>query len=263
MTPCVDPDQAAVALRSYSMAGESSGSHAWLVVAAWNRRPGGGCRAGYLRIQMAWKSARLRRDLAQLDRVRADVTRDQVSAAVERGERAGALWPGERDHTEFSRFRHRARQPRGRCRCWTPARAAPAASRDRRRRGSWCHHRMIFFPQILDILERPTAGCPPAAGFGGGKGECTLIFTQPLTGFATRLKVAVIEGAMIAGPVALPDLDIHHPRPAKERTQVPMMFVGSSSVLFRARHRLGLRGAEQRLTGAYWIGRASRAALWT
>ena len=66
----------------------------WLVVAAWGFAVLvavvvlGSC--GY---EIAWKSARLRRDLAQLDRLRADLTRVQVQLLSAR-QRAAALRPG-------------------------------------------------------------------------------------------------------------------------------------------------------------------------
>jgi sec-independent protein translocase protein TatC len=87
-----------------------------------------------------------------------------------------------------------------------------------------------LYNQILDFLigpycELPQPPRPP--------GPCTLIITDPLEGFATRLKVATYGGLFLASPVVLyqlwrfitPGLN-----PNEKRYAIP--FVVSSIVLF-------------------------------
>lgn len=84
-----------------------------------------------------------------------------------------------------------------------------------------------FYDQILDFLLDPYCATLPV-----GK-PCTLFITDPLEGFATRLKVATWGGFLLASPVVLwqlwrfitPGLN-----PNEKRYAVP--FVGSSVVLF-------------------------------
>ncbi len=84
-----------------------------------------------------------------------------------------------------------------------------------------------FYDAILDFLIDPyCATLPPGQ-------ECTLFITDPLEGFATRLKVATWGGFLLASPVVLyqlwrfitPGLN-----PNEKRYAVP--FVASSVALF-------------------------------
>ncbi|MDP9389329.1 MAG: twin-arginine translocase subunit TatC [Actinomycetota bacterium] len=84
-----------------------------------------------------------------------------------------------------------------------------------------------FYDQILDFLIDPyCATLPPGE-------RCTLFITDPLEGFATRLKVATWGGFLLASPVVLyqlwrfitPGLN-----PNEKRYAVP--FVASSVTLF-------------------------------
>lgn len=94
----------------------------------------------------------------------------------------------------------------------------------------------IFYPQILDILKQPYCRLPPSRRYSSsGTGECTLIFTQPLAGFTTRLKVAVIAGAVITSPLWLYQIwAFITPGLRKTERKYTMIFVGASSVLFAA-----------------------------
>ncbi len=94
----------------------------------------------------------------------------------------------------------------------------------------------IFYPQILDILKQPYCRLPPSRRYSAsGTGECTLIFTQPLAGFTTRLKVAVIAGAVITSPLWLYQIwAFITPGLRKSERKYTMIFVGVSSVLFAA-----------------------------
>ena len=85
----------------------------------------------------------------------------------------------------------------------------------------------IFYDHILDFLKQPYCDTLPP-----GK-ACTLYITDPLEGFATRLKVATWAGFLLASPVVLyqlwrfitPGLN-----PNEKRYAVP--FVASSVSLF-------------------------------
>jgi sec-independent protein translocase protein TatC len=62
----------------------------------------------------------------------------------------------------------------------------------------------IFYDPIIHFLERPYCSVPITHRYnpGGGKG-CALIYNGVLAGFTTRLKVAVIAGAVLTGPLWL------------------------------------------------------------
>ncbi len=85
----------------------------------------------------------------------------------------------------------------------------------------------VFYNRILDFLIQPYCDTLPP-----GK-RCTLFITDPLEGFATRLKVATWGGFLLASPIVLfqfwrfvtPGLN-----PNEKRYAVP--FVASSVTLF-------------------------------
>lgn len=85
----------------------------------------------------------------------------------------------------------------------------------------------VFYDQILSFLIKPYCDTLPVGR------KCTLFITDPLEGFATRLKVATWAGFLVSSPVVLyqfwrfitPGLN-----PNEKRYAVP--FVGSSVVLF-------------------------------
>ena len=85
----------------------------------------------------------------------------------------------------------------------------------------------VFYNRILDFLIQPYCDTLPP-----GK-PCTLFITDPLEGFATRLKVATWGGFLLASPIVLfqfwrfvtPGLN-----PNEKRYAVP--FVASSVTLF-------------------------------
>ena len=87
-----------------------------------------------------------------------------------------------------------------------------------------------FYNQILDFLISPYCELPQPPR---PPGPCTLFITDPLEGFATRLKVATWGGLFLASPVVLyqfwrfvtPGLN-----PNEKRYAVP--FVSASIVLF-------------------------------
>src|SRR5688572_10827964 len=55
----------------------------------------------------------------------------------------------------------------------------------------------VFYDQILDFLITPYCDTLPAGS------KCTLFITDPLEGFATRLKVATWGGFLLSSPVVL------------------------------------------------------------
>jgi sec-independent protein translocase protein TatC len=94
----------------------------------------------------------------------------------------------------------------------------------------------IFYPQILDILKHPYCQLPPSRRYSSNaSGDCTLIFTQPLAGFTTRLKVAVIAGAVITSPLWLYQIwAFITPGLRRNERKYTLIFVAISSVLFAA-----------------------------
>ena len=56
----------------------------------------------------------------------------------------------------------------------------------------------IFFEPIIDLMVEPYRNATVSPAFPNGKG---LIFTHPLEAFATRIKVAVYGGFVVASPI--------------------------------------------------------------
>lgn len=88
----------------------------------------------------------------------------------------------------------------------------------------------IFFEQILDLMVEPYRDATTSKAFPNGK---SLIFTQPLEAFMTRIKVAAYGGFVIASPVVFfhlwrfitPGLN-----PKEKKYAIP--FVTASVILF-------------------------------
>jgi sec-independent protein translocase protein TatC len=88
----------------------------------------------------------------------------------------------------------------------------------------------IFFEQILDLMVEPYRDATTSKAFPNGK---SLVFTQPLEAFMTRIKVAAYGGFVIASPVVFfhlwrfitPGLN-----PKEKKYAIP--FVTASVILF-------------------------------
>jgi sec-independent protein translocase protein TatC len=61
----------------------------------------------------------------------------------------------------------------------------------------------IFYDPILAILKHPYCSVPASHRFPPNSKDCELIFTAPLDGFTTRLKVSVLAGAVLTAPLWL------------------------------------------------------------
>lgn len=88
----------------------------------------------------------------------------------------------------------------------------------------------IFFEQILDLMVEPYRDATTSKAFPNGK---SLVFTQPLEAFMTRIKVAAYGGFVIASPMVFfhlwrfitPGLN-----PKEKKYAIP--FVTASVILF-------------------------------
>ena len=94
----------------------------------------------------------------------------------------------------------------------------------------------LLYNRIIDILKAPYCDLPYTRRFPGVESaDCDLVFTDPLGGLTTRLKVSVIAGAVLTGPVWLwqiwafvtPGLHRHERRYAT-------ILIASATVLFAA-----------------------------
>ena len=116
----------------------------------------------------------------------------------------------------------------------------------------------IFYNQILSFLIHPYCSILPP-----GK-ECTLYISDPLEGFAARLKVSGYAGLMLALPIVLwqvwrfitPGL---HPK--EKRYAIP--FVGSSIVLFGSGAALAYVTFGKALSFLQSIGGANFAEIYS
>ncbi len=60
-----------------------------------------------------------------------------------------------------------------------------------------------LYDPIMRLLERPYCSVDPKHRFGGADGQCVLVYHGVLDGFTTRLKVAVLSGVVLTGPLWL------------------------------------------------------------
>ena len=99
----------------------------------------------------------------------------------------------------------------------------------------WHYDPQLYLP-ILHFLEHPYCAVSPEHRFSFGKGKsCDLVFSQPLGVFVTRLKVAVISGAVFTGPLWLYQIwAFITPGLRKKERKYTIIFVIASTVLFVA-----------------------------
>jgi sec-independent protein translocase protein TatC len=94
----------------------------------------------------------------------------------------------------------------------------------------------ILYGHILDILKHPYCEVPKQyRATPNGTGDCVLIYHGVLDGFTTRLKVAVIAGAIFTGPLWLYQIWAFI-TPGLRRTErkYTLLFIFFSTVLFAA-----------------------------
>jgi sec-independent protein translocase protein TatC len=93
----------------------------------------------------------------------------------------------------------------------------------------------IFYEPILTILKHPYCTVPASRRFPPNSTNCELIFTAPLDGFTTRLKVSVIAGAILTGPLWLYQIwAFITPGLRKNERKYTLIFIAASTVLFAA-----------------------------
>ncbi len=94
----------------------------------------------------------------------------------------------------------------------------------------------ILYPHILDFLKKPYCSVPAKYRFQpAGVGKCVLIYHGVFDGFTTRLKVAVIAGAVITAPFWLYQIwAFITPGLRKTERRYTLGFIGASTVLFAA-----------------------------
>jgi sec-independent protein translocase protein TatC len=94
----------------------------------------------------------------------------------------------------------------------------------------------ILYPHILDFLKKPYCSVPEKYRFTPkGVSNCVLIYHGVFDGFTTRLKVAVISGAVITAPFWLYQIwAFITPGLRKTERRYTLGFIGASTVLFAA-----------------------------
>jgi sec-independent protein translocase protein TatC len=92
----------------------------------------------------------------------------------------------------------------------------------------------ILYNPILQFLERPYCAVNYKKRFPGTDvAGCKLIYTGVLDGFTTRLKVSVIAGAVLTGPLWLYQVwAFITPGLKKKERKYTIVFIGASSALF-------------------------------
>jgi sec-independent protein translocase protein TatC len=94
----------------------------------------------------------------------------------------------------------------------------------------------LLYDQILSILKHPYCQVPEKYRFTPkGVGDCVLVYHSALDGFTTRLKVSLIAGAVITGPLWLYQIwAFITPGLRRNERKYTLIFVAASTVLFAA-----------------------------
>jgi sec-independent protein translocase protein TatC len=92
-----------------------------------------------------------------------------------------------------------------------------------------------LYGHILDVLKHPYCSVPVRYRFTPNGQGCVLIYHGVLDGFTTRLKVSVIAGAVLTGPLWLYQIwAFITPGLRKNERRYTLIFVTASTVLFAA-----------------------------
>lgn len=93
----------------------------------------------------------------------------------------------------------------------------------------------IFYDPIIHFLEEPYCSVPLAHRFAPEGQKCSLIYNGVLAGFTTRLKVAVISGAVMTGPLWLYQIwAFITPGLRRNERKYTLWFIAVSTLLFVA-----------------------------
>jgi sec-independent protein translocase protein TatC len=94
----------------------------------------------------------------------------------------------------------------------------------------------VFYSPILHFLERPYCAVPYQRRFSGSDPRgCALIYSEPLAGFTTRLKVSAIAGATLTGPIWLYQIwAFVTPGLRRHERRYSLIFIVASTLLFAA-----------------------------
>lgn len=92
----------------------------------------------------------------------------------------------------------------------------------------WC-----FYNPIMHLLEQPYCAIDPRYRFDSGGGQCVLVYHGALDGLTTRLKVAVLSGAIMTAPLWLYQVwAFIGPGLRKNERRYTIAFVLASTTLF-------------------------------
>jgi sec-independent protein translocase protein TatC len=93
----------------------------------------------------------------------------------------------------------------------------------------------FLYAPIMHLLERPYCDVGPKYRFASADGHCALIYHGVLDGFTTRIKVAIIAGAVLTGPLWLYQVwAFVTPGLKRRERKFTVWFVVTSSLLFIA-----------------------------
>ncbi|HZC73428.1 MAG TPA: twin-arginine translocase subunit TatC [Jatrophihabitans sp.] len=92
----------------------------------------------------------------------------------------------------------------------------------------------LLYGHVLDILRHPYCSVPAKYRFqAAGDTQCQLIYHGVLDGFTTRLKVSMIAGAVLTGPLWLYQIwAFVTPGLRKNERKYTLVFIFTSTVLF-------------------------------
>lgn len=123
----------------------------------------------------------------------------------------------------------------------------------------------IFYANILDFLRHPYCQVPAKYRYESPSGgSCVLIYHGVLDGFTTRLKVAVIAGAVVTGPLWLYQVwAFITPGLRKNERKYTLIFVVTSTLLFAAGMALAYAVLTRGLTFVLRASGAGTQALLT
>jgi sec-independent protein translocase protein TatC len=92
----------------------------------------------------------------------------------------------------------------------------------------------FLYDHTIEFLKHPYCAVPPKYRYTpNGTNDCSLIYHGVLEGFTTRLKVAVISGAVFTGPLWLYQIwAFVTPGLRKNERKYTLIFMAASTVLF-------------------------------
>ncbi|MDQ4130339.1 MAG: twin-arginine translocase subunit TatC [Actinomycetota bacterium] len=91
----------------------------------------------------------------------------------------------------------------------------------------------FLYDPVLAFLKQPYCDLPTAFRPAGPDGDCTLVVTRPLEGFAVRVKISLVIGLFIAAPVLFYQVwKFVTPGLTEKERRYTLPFVVTSQIMF-------------------------------